>query len=123
MSWTDTSKITKKEIEDLLAGTDKTPFAIVDVREDHEVAEGMIPSAKHIRLDDILPALQLNEEDFVTKYGYPKFKRDETIIFYCRVGKRSAVAQYIAKKMGYKHVRNYVGSWLEWNAENEGKAI
>jgi 3-mercaptopyruvate sulfurtransferase SseA len=58
----------------------------------------------------------MEEEEFKQTYGFDMPKRDELLVFYCRVGKRSAVGQYIARKMGYTDVRNYVGSWLDWNS-------
>jgi rhodanese-related sulfurtransferase len=49
----------------------------------------------------VLPAFQMTEDQFRLEYGFDMPKRDELIVFYCRVGKRSAVSQYIARKLGY----------------------
>jgi 3-mercaptopyruvate sulfurtransferase SseA len=43
----------------------------------------------------------------------------QKMIFYCRSGKRSAQACQLAQEAGYKNVRNYVGSWLDWRKNEE----
>ncbi|KAL3901222.1 MAG: hypothetical protein SGCHY_000785 [Lobulomycetales sp.] len=93
------------------------PYTLIDVREDWECEGGMIPTAHQVKLDDLPSALQMTQADFTRVYGFDKPDMDAPLIFYCRVGKRSAVAQYIARKLGYTDVRNYVGSWLEWAEE------
>jgi rhodanese-related sulfurtransferase len=75
---------------------------MIDVREDEEVAEGMIPGAKHIRLGD-LPA-KLDEIE----------KTDE-IIFICRSGGRSGHACEYLASLGFKGLKNMIGGMLEWN--------
>jgi thiosulfate/3-mercaptopyruvate sulfurtransferase len=40
---------------------------------------------------------------------------DKDIIVYCRIGERSALTWFVLHElMGYRHVRNYDGSWTEW---------
>ncbi len=40
---------------------------------------------------------------------------DENIICYCRIGERSSHTWFVLTYLlGYKHVRNYDGSWTEW---------
>ncbi len=36
------------------------------------------------------------------------------IIVYCKTGGRGALATYVLKQMGYKHVYNLEGGWLGW---------
>ena len=38
------------------------------------------------------------------------------IITYCHRGARAASAFYALKSLGYRNVKNYVGSWHEWSA-------
>ncbi|MQR87131.1 rhodanese-like domain-containing protein [Bacillus megaterium] len=78
---------------------------LVDVREDEEVAEGMIQTAKHIRMNDI-PA------------NVDYFDKDKEYIFICRSGRRSENVCYYLQEQGYK-VTNMVGGMLEW----EGKTV
>jgi thiosulfate/3-mercaptopyruvate sulfurtransferase len=40
---------------------------------------------------------------------------DDNIIAYCRIGERSSHSWFVLTYLlGYKHVRNYDGSWTEW---------
>jgi len=40
---------------------------------------------------------------------------DKDIIVYCRIGERSAHTWFVLHELlGYRHVRNYDGSWTEW---------
>jgi thiosulfate/3-mercaptopyruvate sulfurtransferase len=39
-----------------------------------------------------------------------------TVVTYCHRGARAAAAYYALRSLGYRNVRNYVGSWHEWSA-------
>ena len=40
---------------------------------------------------------------------------DKDVIVYCRIGERSALTWFVLHElMGYRRVRNYDGSWVEW---------
>jgi len=42
-------------------------------------------------------------------------KPDDDVIAYCRIGERSSHTWFVLTYLlGYKHVRNYDGSWTEW---------
>lgn len=75
---------------------------MIDVREDEEVAAGMIPGAKHIPLGQIPE--RLNEID----------KTKETI-FICRSGYRSERACEYLTDLGYTSCVNLVGGMLAWS--------
>ena len=55
------------------------------------------------------------------KFLFEKPMPKQNIVFYCRSGKRAATAAEIAQSEGYKNVRNYKGSWLDWS-KREGTA-
>jgi rhodanese-related sulfurtransferase len=95
--------ITPEELQKKLEQGEK--LELVDVREDEEVAAGMIPGAKHIRMGDI-PA----------KLDY--FDRDKEYIFICRSSRRSENVCYYLQEQGYK-VRNMIGGMLEWAGETK----
>ena len=48
------------------------------------------------------------------KFAFNKPLPSQNMIFFCRSGKRSASAAEQAGKNGYGNVRNYQGSWLDW---------
>lgn len=81
---------------------------LIDVRTDTEVAEGMIPGAEHIALAEFDPAaLDLTPE--------------ETVVLYCRSGRRSAqAAQMLAAESG-EPARHLAGGILAW--QETGGAI
>ncbi|MFC5467244.1 rhodanese-like domain-containing protein [Cohnella suwonensis] len=74
---------------------------LIDVREDEEVAQGMIPGAVHLPLGQIPQQLA----------NIPK---DEEVVFICRSGYRSDQACQYLSAQGYK-VANMVGGMLAWN--------
>jgi rhodanese-related sulfurtransferase len=74
---------------------------LVDVRNDDEVARGMIPGATHIQLA-MLP-LQ-----------YEKLMHANNVVFYCHSGVRSAHAADFAVSKGVKNVYNLTGGIVAW---------
>ncbi|ARA98758.1 MULTISPECIES: rhodanese-like domain-containing protein [Geobacillus] len=98
-------EITAAEVKEKLERGEK--LNIVDVREDEEVALGMIPGAKHIKMGDI--PNRLDELD-----------KEEEYIFVCRSGRRSEnVCRYL-QELGYR-VCNMIGGMLEWEGETVTK--
>ncbi len=78
---------------------------LIDVREDEEVAYGMIPGAKHIKMGEIPESLDA-------------FDKNQEYIFICRSGNRSGNVCYYLQDKGYK-VRNMVGGMLSWEGKTE----
>jgi len=99
-------EITPEEVQRKLENGED--IELIDVREDEEVEAGMIPQARHIRMNDIpeqLDALDKNKET----------------IFICRSGGRSAnVCAYLQDK-GYDVV-NMVGGMLDYKGETKPKS-
>ncbi|WP_338472026.1 rhodanese-like domain-containing protein [Niallia sp. XMNu-256] len=95
--------ITTDELQKKVEAGEK--LHLIDVREDEEVAQGIIPGAKHIKMMEI-PA-RLNELDRETEY-----------IYICRSGNRSSQVCHYLQEQGYK-VRNMVGGMLEWKGKVE----
>lgn len=75
---------------------------LIDVREDEEVAAGMIPGAKHIRLGTLPDRLS-------------EIPKDEEVIFICRSGGRSGRACEYLSELGYRNTVNMIGGMLAWN--------
>ncbi|MEH7106331.1 rhodanese-like domain-containing protein [Bacillus sp. JJ1764] len=95
--------ITPDELEQKLEAGEK--LELIDVREDEEVVEGMIPGAKHIRMGDIPAHLDY-------------FNKDKEYIFICRSSRRSENVCYYLQEQGFK-VRNMIGGMLAWNGKVE----
>ncbi|WP_417886332.1 rhodanese-like domain-containing protein [Zunongwangia sp.] len=82
---------------------------ILDVRTEEEVAEGYIPSSKHI---DIYKGDGFVEE-------VEKLDKDKNVYIYCRSGKRSAQACSILDQLGFANTYNLEGGFMNW----EGKTV
>lgn len=76
---------------------------LVDVREDEEVIHGMIPGAKHIRMNEI-PA------------NLDNFDKDKEYIIICRSSHRSKMVCSFMHEQGFK-VTDMDGGMLEWEGE------
>jgi rhodanese-related sulfurtransferase len=109
--------ITKKELENKIQSS-PNDFYLIDVREPHETAQGIIPTAKLVPLGHVFAALTTPDLDWEDAFGFPKPELDDEVIFYCRSGKRSYQACMLAKQFGYKNIKNYEGSWLEWSGQS-----
>ncbi|XP_055551248.1 rhodanese domain-containing protein CG4456-like [Wyeomyia smithii] len=107
---------TYEEIVDLPNHPEKL---LIDVREPAELAStGVIPTSINIPLKTVTEELQLSPEAFKAKYGRKKPTASDPVIFSCRLGVRAGDAANQADKLGFKNVKNYVGSWTEYAEKN-----
>lgn len=74
---------------------------------------GHIPTAIHIDWNDNLN-LDIFKDDDKLRDIYGHIPRNAEIITYCQGGYRAANSFVVLKKLGYKNVRMYLGSWGEW---------
>ncbi len=86
---------------DLSAMLSTKTVLLVDVRNDDEVARGVIQNAVHVPLA-MLPV------------QYESLTKADTIVFYCHSGIRSAHAAAFAASKGCKNVYNLAGGVLAW---------
>ena len=98
--------VTPDELDRMLG----TPGAVtlLDVRRDDEKAEGAIPGAMHIPLD------QLRERA-------DEVPGDRTVVVYCRSGHRSYIAVRLLAQRGSPAI-NLTGGYLYWQAWQGSKA-
>ncbi len=66
-------------------------------------------------VSEIMPSLNFTCIEFQSKFHFQKPSRDQTLVVYCRSGRRSGKAFEILKDSGYIHVLDYSGSWNEWS--------
>jgi rhodanese-related sulfurtransferase len=103
---TEFKEISPEEVQKRLENGEK--LELIDVREDEEVEAGMIPQAKHIRMNDIPEHLDALDKDKET-------------IYICRSGGRSGnVCAYLQDK-GY-NVVNMTGGMLDYKGETKPKS-
>ncbi|XP_050096883.1 rhodanese domain-containing protein CG4456 isoform X1 [Anopheles aquasalis] len=107
---------TLAEVEDL---PNHPEVLLIDVREPAELeATGRIPTSINIPLKTVQRELGLGAEAFEAKYGRKKPALDDPLIFSCRSGVRAGQAALQADQLGFRNVKNYVGSWLEYGPKH-----
>jgi rhodanese-related sulfurtransferase len=90
--------ITVAELETLMQ---QGSLRLVDVRTDAEIAQGKIPQGEPLPLH-LIP-MRLGEMD-----------KNETTVFYCRSGGRSAQAAAFVAANGFTDVYNLQGGIIAW---------
>ena len=93
-------KLDPSEVENLI---DDENTVIIDVREDEEVAQGMIENAKHIPLEKI-------------PYAMGELDKNKQYVLVCRSGGRSMTAASYLDEHGFD-VSNMNGGMLHWEGE------
>ena len=78
-------------------------FFLIDVREDHEWANGHLPDAIHLSKGII-------ERDIVARV----IDFDHILVLYCGGGFRSSMAGDNLQKMGYRNVISLDGGYSAW---------
>ena len=76
---------------------------LIDVREDHEWAEGHAAGAEHLSKGIIERDIEQAVPDKGTE-----------LILYCGGGYRSALAAEVLQRMGYYDVSSMAGGWKAW---------
>lgn len=93
-------QITAEELRRRIDSGEK--LVLIDVREDEEVAAGMIPGARHIPMGEV-------------PYRTSDIPEESEVIFICRSGSRSQrVCEYLSAQ-GYQGVVNLSGGMIEWS--------
>jgi rhodanese-related sulfurtransferase len=93
------SDYTPQQVAELL---EQGSIQLIDVRQPHEHEAGRIAGARHVELTQ-LPTLA------------ETIDRDRPVVFYCRVGGRSAMATEAFRAAGFS-AHNMVGGLLDWDA-------
>jgi len=79
---------------------------LIDVREPHELAHGVIEGAVHIPMNDIPGRL----EEFASY-------KDQSVVLICRSGKRSAQVGQFMEHVGFNDVINLDGGMNDWASQ------
>ena len=90
------------DIEQFTSFIDDDHAQIIDVRGESEFNEGHVPGADNI----FVGTLQQNLE---------KVSRDKQIVIHCQSGDRSAIAQSLLERNGFRDVKNYSAGMKQWN--------
>ncbi|KAJ8985645.1 hypothetical protein NQ317_015141 [Molorchus minor] len=101
--------VTYKELKEI--STENANALIIDVREPEELLDTVAD------LENVLKTM--SHEEFRKKYGMEKPNFDKPIVFSCMKGIRSADAQSISQRLGYRDVKNYLGGWVDWAEQSK----
>lgn len=122
--------VTKEQVSDALNAN----VVILDTRTSEEFSgkrqkkgatkAGRIPNSIHI---DWAQTINYNGNKHLKSlkeleiiYSELNIKKNDSIIVYCHSGVRSAHTTFVLTQLlGYKHVKNYDGSWTEWSYFND----
>lgn len=114
-------RIAKEGLESLsprevAAELGREDVVLVDLREPHETAAGIIPDAV------LAPRGMLEfHADPATKYHLAALTPDKRVILYCAAGSRSALAARSLKQLGYSDVAHLDGGFGAW--QQEGRPV
>ncbi len=100
MFWNSINEIEAPELARRLEAKDGK-FRIIDVRQPQELMSGTVPGAEPVPLHTL--PLRVSE-----------LNRDETLVFVCRSGARSAQACMFLKQHGFDNVLNLRGGMMAW---------
>jgi len=75
---------------------------LIDIREDYEWDAGRIPGARHLEMGEVAAQAET-------------IHREIPVVFYCRVGGRSAMAASAFRRAGYD-AYTMTGGLVEWEA-------
>ncbi|WP_053218844.1 rhodanese-like domain-containing protein [Virgibacillus senegalensis] len=94
-------EITSAELQEMLDQDKK--ISLIDVREEEEVANGMIEGAQHIPLREIPEAIE-------------SLDKEAEYVLICHSGMRSMNAALFMKEEGF-NVLNLEGGMMKWDGE------
>lgn len=86
--------------------TSGAKLRIIDVRTPEEFAQGHVPNAVNVPLDDIRSG----------KIPFVMGDKNATYLLYCRSGRRSGMAAGVLADKGWKNIYNF-GGILDWPYE------
>ena len=85
---------------------DNDEVVVIDVRTQEEFAEGHIPNAMLIPVDEIDNVME-------------EMDKDASYLMVCRSGNRSSTASELLAKNGFQHIKNMEGGMNKWTYEVE----
>jgi len=96
----------------------KPNVVILDVRSDREYSDGHIPGALNLNWVNNLDSDKIfkTREELLAQFAKAGINPDNEVVTYCRSGTRASHTAFVLRELlGFKNVKIYDGSWLEWS--------
>lgn len=104
------AEIDMMTLDEAASNLNNNKYVFVDVREDSEVADGIVPGSVHASRGNL--EFSLCHEGGAKN---PEFGEDKTLVFICGSGGRASLAAKLAKEFGYD-VAYMEGGFKAWKA-------
>ncbi|KAK4026330.1 rhodanese domain-containing protein CG4456 [Daphnia magna] len=113
------AEVKEVKFEELRDGLNNNSLVYLDVRNRDELrTDGKVVGSVVVPLPEVEHAFNLEDAEFLDKYGFSKPARDATnVVVGCRSGRRAVTAIGTLEKLGYTTLRIYKGSFLDWQAK------
>jgi thiosulfate/3-mercaptopyruvate sulfurtransferase len=122
----------RKEAEGVLSASRTGEALVLDARDEGQYTgavtrgegrPGHVPGARHLHADGLFgpDGTFLSDEDLEEKLreaGVPE-DREAPLVAYCNGGVAATVPLFALRKLGYRNLSNYDGSWNEWGARED----
>lgn len=94
--------------------------AILDVRTQAEVSQGIVPGAIHLNyVENINDKGEYYPVSYMQRlYPDHNLTPDKTIIMYCQTSIRAAQTFLALHNAGYRDLKLYDGAWIEWSSDS-----
>lgn len=103
----------------ILAQLKRPDLVLVDTRTPAEFDQGHVPTAVNWDWMNGVPVEgwdALRQDDAVrAELAALGITPDKEVVTYCRSGARASHTYVLLRELGFRRVRNYDGSWLEWS--------
>lgn len=102
----------------IAARLENSELTLIDCRTPDEYNEGHIPGARNRNWEQTLALRAYQQfraaDELKGEFGELGVGNGRQVITYCGSGKRSSHTYFTLRLLGYPSVRNYNGSWDEW---------
>ncbi|MGM0674566.1 MAG: sulfurtransferase [Spirochaetota bacterium] len=117
------------ERDDVLHAIQRPDTVIIDTRTPDEyygrtgahLRNGHIPGAINVdwqrHIVDLFNPTLVSRSELASLYEQAGVTETTPVITYCRTASRSSHTYFVLRLLGYRNVKNYSGSWMEWSAD------
>lgn len=101
--------VSQQQLLSLQSAPKAPAFTLLDVRSPKEYQQGHIPGAVNISHN-----LLVNQQASAVQMNLLPKDKNQTIVVYCRSGRRAEIAEQYLKSQGYQQVKHLAGDMNGW---------